>query len=432
MGGWLVGVRGAGTGASPERSTSVGAVDDPGRRFDVVLFGATSFVGQITCSHLVERHGSEGPLRWAIAGRSAEKLERVAAQTGAQVERLVVDADDESALRDMAENTRVVISTVGPYALHGSTLVAAVSAAGTDYCDLTGEPQWMRAMIDAHYADAEASGARVVHSCGFDSIPSDLGVWFTQQRAIEHLGEPCSRISMRVHAMKGGASGGTIASILNLVEEASKDKELRRLLADPYALNPVDLRRGPPQPDTTRPTRDRESGSWMAPFVMASVNTRVVQRTHALLGRPWGAEFRYDEAMAMGSGPFGAAKATGLVAGLGAGMGAMALGPTRKLLKRALPKPGDGPDPEAQRAGFFDLRFRGTTPSGRTADTRVTGDRDPGYGATSRMIGETALALLELPREERGGGFWTPASALGDRLIERLEAHAGMRFEWTD
>ncbi|MEZ5269792.1 MAG: hypothetical protein R2789_14900 [Microthrixaceae bacterium] len=208
---------------------------------------------------------------------------------------------------------------------------------------------------------------------------------------------------MRVHAMKGGASGGTIASMLNLVEEASKDKELRRLLADPYALNPVDLEGG--RPNLIRPDRPATAiRSWMAPFVMASVNTAWCSAP-ALLGRPWGAEFRYDEAMAMGSGPFGAAKATGLVAGLGAGMGAMALGPTRKLLKRALPKPGDGPDPEAQRAGFFDLRFRGTTPSGRTADTQVTGDRDLGYGATSRMIGETALALLELPaREERGGG----------------------------
>ena len=237
---------------------------------------------------------------------------------------------------------------------------------------------------------------------------------------------------MRVHAMKGGASGGTIASMLNLVEEASKDRDLRRLLADPYALNPADLRSGPRQPDTTRPTRDSESGRWLAPFVMAAVNTRVVQRTHALLGRPWGGDFRYDEAMDMGPGPLGAAKATGLVAGLGAGMGALALRPTRDLLKRALPKPGDGPGPEAQLAGFFDLRFRGTTASNKTGHARVTGDRDPGYGATARMLGETAVALVDLPRDERGGGFWTPASALGDRLLERLEAHAGMRFEWTD
>ncbi len=402
------------------------------RRFDLVLFGATSFVGQITCRHLVERHGTEGPLRWAIAGRSAAKLDEVARSTGAQVEQIVLDAADEAALTEMAASARVVISTVGPYALYGSPLVAAVSTAGTDYCDLTGETQWIRRMIDAHQSEAEGSGARVIHACGFDSIPSDLGVWFTQQRALEHLGEPCERVSMRVHATKGGASGGTIASMLNVVEEAAKDPALRRLLADPYALNPPDLRTGPRQPDTLRPTRDPDTGRWLAPFVMAAVNTRVVQRTHALLGRPWGPEFRYDEAMDMGPGPLGAAKAAGLVAGLGAGMGALALGPTRNLAKRALPKPGDGPGPEAQRAGFFDLRFSGTTASGKRARTRVTGDRDPGYGATARMLGETAVALVDLPRHERGGGFWTPASALGDSLLERLEAHAGMRFEWLD
>ncbi len=408
------------------------AVTDEDRQFDVVVFGATSFVGQITCRHLVERHGADGPLRWAIAGRSAPKLDEVARSTGADVERIVADASDEGALAEMAGSARVVISTVGPYDLYGSPLVAAVSAAGTDYCDLTGETHWIRRMIDTHQGDAEASGARVVHSCGFDSIPSDLGVWFTQQQAEQHLGEPCERISMRVHGAKGGASGGTIASMVNIVEEAAKDPGLRRLLADPYALNPPDLRTGPRQPDTTRPTRDPDTGEWLAPFVMAAVNTRVVQRTHALLGRPWGPDFLYDEAMDMGTGPLGAAKATGLMAGLGAGMGALAFGPTRNLAKRVLPKPGDGPDPEAQMAGFFDLRFSGLTASGQRVRTRVTGDRDPGYGATARMLGETAVALLDLPREERGGGFWTPASALGDRLVERLEAHAGMRFEWHD
>ncbi|MGI9578823.1 MAG: saccharopine dehydrogenase family protein [Microthrixaceae bacterium] len=400
------------------------------RKFDLVVFGATSFVGEITCRHLVERHGTDGPLRWAIAGRSATKLDEVARSTGADVERIVADAADESALADMAASTRVVISTVGPYALYGSPLVAAVSAAGTDYCDLTGETHWIRHMIDAHQSDAEASGARILNSCGFDSIPSDLGVWFTQQQALEHFDEPCDAISMRVHGTKGGASGGTIASMLNIVEEAAKDKELRKLLADQYALNPADMRSGPKQPDTVRPTRDPQSGEWLAPFVMAAVNTRIVQRSSALLGRPWGPEFLYDEAMDMGTGPLGAAKATGLVAGLGAGMGALALGPTRNLATRFLPKPGDGPSLDAQMAGYFDLRFYGTTASGKRASTRVTGDRDPGYGATARMLGETAVALLDLPPDDVGGGFWTPAAALGDRLVERLEAHAGMRFEW--
>jgi short subunit dehydrogenase-like uncharacterized protein len=419
-----------GTGVGP--TGSLPPVSDSGRQFDLVVYGATSFVGQITCRHLVERHGTDGTLRWAIAGRSAPKLDEVARSTGAEVERIIADAADEAALADLAGSARVVISTVGPYALYGSPLLAAVSKAGTDYCDLTGETHWIRKMIDAHQEDARASGARVLNACGFDSIPSDLGVWFTQEQAKTRLGEACERISMRVHGTRGGASGGTIASMLNIVEEAAGDKELRRLLADPYALNPRDLRTGPRQPDTTRPTRDPETGEWLAPFVMAAVNTRVVQRTHALLGRPWGPEFRYDEAMDMGQGPLGAAKATGLVAGLGLGMGALALGPGRDVARRFLPKPGDGPSPEAQMSGYFDLRFSGWTPSGRHARTKVTGDRDPGYGATARMIGETAVALLDLPRSECAGGFWTPASALGDRLVERLEAHAGMRFEWLD
>jgi len=407
--------------------TTPAPTDRSERPFDLVVFGATSFVGQILCSHLVARHGTDGPLRWAIAGRSASKLDQVAAATGAEVERIVVDASDDAGLRELADATRVVVSTVGPYALYGSALVAAVSQSGTDYCDLTGETQWMRRMIDAHHADAEASGARVVHACGFDSIPSDVGVWFTQQRAMEVLGAPCVRIDMRVQAMKGGASGGTIASMLNLMEEAAADKDLRKLLADPYCLNPPDFRTGPPQPDVVRPVRD-ESGRWLAPFVMAAVNTRVVQRSHALQGRPWGPEFLYREAMDTGTGPLGAVKAGGLVGGLGIGLGLSALGPTRQLLGKVVPKPGSGPSPEAQRSGYFDIRFTGTTATGQRIETRVTGDRDPGYGSTAKMLGETAVALGELPHDELPGGFWTPSTALGDRLVERLEAHAGLRF----
>ena len=403
------------------------------RRLDLIVFGATSFVGQILCRHLVERHGVAGPLRWAIAGRDAAKLDVVAKATGADVERIVADASDPDALSGLAAATRVVVSTVGPYALYGSPLVAAVAAEGTDYCDLTGETPWMRRMIDAHAASAEASGARIVHACGFDSIPSDLGVWFTQQRAIERFASPCERISMRVKSLRGGASGGTVASMMNLIEEAAHDSALRRMLADPYALAPVDMRSGPEQPDTTWPTRDAASGGWVAPFVMAGVNTRVVHRSHALLGRPWGRGFRYDEATVTGSGPIGAVKAAAMSAGIVGFMGLAAIGPARTVLNRyVLPKPGDGPTPEAQRAGFFDLRFFGTTADGRSMQTQVIGDRDPGYGSTARMLGETAVALTDLDPGRVGGGFWTPSTAFGDQLVERLEAHAGLRFNVVD
>ena len=399
------------------------------REHDLVVYGATSFVGQILCRYLVQRHGTDGPLRWAIGGRSASKLDDVARRTGADVSRIVVDAADRHGLDDMAGSTRVVVSTVGPYAVHGSELVAAAVEAGIDYCDLTGEVQWMRRMIDAHQIRAEETGARIVHACGFDSIPSDLGTWFTQQRAIEQFGEPCVEVRMSVAGAKGGASGGTIASMMNLVEEAAGDPEVRSALRDPYVLAPIDQRSGPPQPGLEPPTRDDRFGSWVAPFVMAPTNTAVVRRTHALLGRPWGREFTYGETMMTGDGVTGAAKAYGMTAGLATFAGIAALGPTRRLLGKVLPKPGSGPSPAAQQAGWFDVRFVGRTESGDTIATKVTGDQDPGYGSTAKMLGESAVAFLDLSPTDVGGGFWTPASAFGDALIERLEAHAGVRFD---
>lgn len=283
-------------------------------------------------------------------------------------------------------------------------------------------------MIDAHQDEATASGARIVHSCGFDSIPSDLGVWFTQREAEARLGAPCTRIAMRVAALKGGASGGTIASMVNVMEEVARDPSLRKEMANPYALAPAGQRQGVTQTEVTLPRRDGASGEWVAPFVMAAVNTRIVHRTHALLGHPWGDGFRYDEAMAMGSGPLGAAKAAGLTAGMAGGMGLVAIGPVRSRLPRVLPKPGSGPSPEAQEAGSFDLRFHGETAGGRTIRCRVTGDRDPGYGSTAKMLGEAAVALRERDRGGVGGGFTTPAAALGDDLVDRLTAHAGLTF----
>ncbi len=398
------------------------------RNLDIVVFGATSFVGQIICRHLVDRHGSDGPLRWAIAGRNESKLAEVAAATGAELEQVVADAGDAAAMAALAESTRLVISTVGPYALYGSELVAACAEAGTDYLDITGEPQWIRAMIDAHQDRAEATGARIVNSCGFDSIPSDLGLWFIQQAALDEFGAPCITVAMRVAAMRGGASGGTIASGLNAIEQAPYDPELRSVLANPYALAPDGQRRGVRQPNVMVPCLDHASGQWVAPFVMAGINTKIVHRTHALLGRPWGDEFRYDEAMLMGSGPVGAAKAAAVGGSLAGFLGLAAFSPTRSLLERfVLPKPGEGPSPSTQEAGYFDLRFFGTTAADDEIVVKVTGDRDPGYGSTAKMIGEAAIVLLDA--DNVGGGFWTPASAMGDRLIHQLESHAGLTFE---
>ncbi len=397
------------------------------RPFDIIVFGATSFAGRILCRYLVERHGTDGEVRWAIAGRNPEKLDRVAAETGADVERIVADASDPDDMARLAEAARVVVSTVGPYALYGSELVAAVAASGTDYCDLTGEPHWMQRMIDAHSVEAEASGARIVHTCGVDSIPSDLGVLFTQQKAVEEFGTHCSRIRMRVKAFKGGFSGGTVATMMNIMDELSSDPGLRRVLGNPYAIAPEGQRTGVRQPNVTTPVRDAATGQWLAPFVMGAVNTRVVHRTNALLGHPWGGDFLYDEASMMGRGPAGLARASAMAAGLAGFIGAAAIGPARSLLHRVLPDPGAGPTPEDQANGFFDIRFFGTTADGRSIATKVTGDRDPGYGSTAKMLGEAATALLTL--EGVGGGFWTPATAFGESLIEPLEQHAGLTFE---
>lgn len=396
-------------------------------KHDIVIFGATSFVGQILCKYMVDRHGVDGAdVKWAIAGRNASKLDSVAESTGADVPRIVADADDADAIAALCASTRLVISTVGPYALYGSKLVAAVAEAGIDYCDLTGEPQWMQRMIDRYQARAAETGARIVHACGFDSIPSDLGVWYTQQEAIEQLGEPCVSISMGVKAMKGGASGGTVASMMNMMDEMSADPELRKVLTNPYAIAPKGGRTGPKQPNVTLPVHDDGLGAWLAPFVMAGTNTRVVFRTHALLGHPWGPDFTYGEAMMMGDGLGGRAKAMTMSGAMGGFMGAAAVGPMRSVMGRFLPDPGEGPSPDAQANGFFDIRFHGTTASGAEIMTKVTGDRDPGYGSTSKMLGESAMALLD---SDVAGGFWTPATALGDDLIGRLVEHAGLTFE---
>ncbi len=399
------------------------------RQYDVVIYGATSFVGQILCRYVARRHGPVGTLRWAIAGRDLAKLDQVARATGADVPRIVADASDRTALDALTASTKVVVSTVGPYALYGSELVESVVEAGIDYCDLTGEVQWMRRMIDQHQTRAEATGARVVHACGFDSIPSDLGTWFTQQRAIEQFGKPCIEVRMSVAGAKGGVSGGTLASGMNMFEEMAADPELRAITADPYVLAPVDLRTGPKQPGLGRPTRDDRFQSWVGPFVMAPANSAVVLRSHALLGRPWGRDFTYGETMMTGNGIAGALKAYGMTAGLATFAGVASFGPTRRLLGKVMPKPGSGPDVATQQAGYFDARFVGRTESGETIHTKVTGDQDPGYGSTAKMLGESAACFLDLDSSDVGGGFWTPASAFGDLLVERLESHAGVRFD---
>ena len=403
-------------------------------KYDVVVFGATSFVGQILCRYLYQRHGASGEsLRWALAGRNPAKLAHVRQELGADADALpliAADAADSAALRQMCEQTKVVISTVGPYALYGDPLVQVCVETGTDYCDLTGETQWIARMLERHEAQAKASGARIVHCCGFDSIPSDLGVAYTQQQMAERHGGPARQIKMRVKAMRGTFSGGTVASMIQATREVLASPETRKLLQNPYALCPPDARPALRQPNVSGAQYDEHAQRWVAPFVMAAINTRVVHRSNALLAHRWGQDFLYDEAMMTGAGVRGRMAALGMTGGLAAFFAGAALPPTRWLMeKTVLPAPGEGPSPQAQENGYWDYRFYALGGEGQTLTTRVTGDRDPGYGSTAKMLGEAGACLAQDVGSEIGGGFWTPASALGDGLRARLETHAGLRFE---
>jgi len=410
-----------------------------GRRHDIVLWGATGFTGSLVAEYLV-RHTAFKGTKLALGGRSRAKLEtlrRRLADTEAAAAHLplvVADSHDRTSLDAMARDTRVVCSTVGPYATYGRELVAACVQAGTDYCDLTGEVQFIRAMVDDHHADAERSGARIVHCCGFDSIPSDLGTWMLQQAAIERHGAPLQRITFVLGASRGGFSGGTVASLVNVVQEAGEDPAIRRVLTDPYALNPKGERHGPDGPDLAKPRFDRELERWTGPFVMASINTRIVRRSNALLGWPYGRDFRYREVMGFGASLKGRLAASATAAGLGAFVAGLGWSPTRSLLQKlVLPDPGEGPDRAAREAGFFKIRLhgRGASADGRPVEmvAHVAGTNDPGYGETAKMLGESALCLAfdaDLPNQT--GGVLTPASCMGTPLVDRLRA-AGMRFE---
>jgi short subunit dehydrogenase-like uncharacterized protein len=399
------------------------------RDYEVVVYGATGFTGRLVAEYLLKTYGTDGELRWAMAGRSQAKLEQVAAELGATaVPLLTADSEDESSLAALVQSTRVLCTTVGPYALYGSELVAACAQHGTHYCDLTGEVQWMQKMISAHQASAAASGARIVHTCGFDSIPSDLGVLYLQNAMHAAHGVPATHIKYRAVGASGGFSGGTLYSMINMFEEMAKDPKLAEAMADPYSLNPPGSIRGSDVNDQTGVLFDDDFDRWTLPFMMAAINTRVVRRSNALLNNGWGADFNYDEATLAPEGQ-GAFKSKLVAGAMNAGAGAIAFKPTRALLKRWLPKPGEGPSLEQREKGYFDILFYGIHPSDRSKDmqARVTGDRDPGYGSTSKMLGEAAVCLAK-DDLGCGGGFWTPASALGTPLIERLQAKAGLTF----
>ena len=384
------------------------------KEFDIVVHGATGFTGRLVIEYLLQRYPAGSGVRWAMGGRSADKLAQVrdALQAPADTPLVVTDSADAASLDALLARTRLVLTTVGPYQLYGNELVAACARAGVDYVDLCGEPAWMRAMIDAFEPQAKASGARIVFSCGFDSIPFDLGVAMVQEEMQAQFGTPANRVRGRVRRMKGTFSGGTAASLKATMAAAAKDPGVLALLRNPFSLTPGF--EGPRQPSGNKPMVDEVLGLWVAPFVMAAINTRNVHRSNFLLGHRWGQDFVYDEMLVTGAGEKGEAFAHAVAA-------------DKSLGSEGGPKPGEGPSREEREAGFYDVLFIGSNAKGDTLRVGVKGDRDPGYGSTSKMITEAAVCLLQ-DATDTGGGIWTPASAMGARLRARLQENAGLTF----
>jgi short subunit dehydrogenase-like uncharacterized protein len=387
--------------------------------FDIVIHGASGFTGRLVAEYMARRHpngGHAGGLRWAMGGRDAAKLAAVRDEIGAPADTPLVltDVQDPASLARLMQRTRLVLSTVGPYQLYGNELLAACAASGVHYVDLCGEPAWMRQMIDAHQAAAQASGARIVFSCGFDSIPFDLGVFFLQQAFRQRHGHAAPRVRGRVRKMKGTFSGGTAASLKATMAAAAKDPRVLDWLRSPFSLTPGF--EGPKQPSGNKPMVDEALGPgvWVAPFVMAAINTKNVHRSNFLLNQAYGADFVYDEMLVTGPGPKGEQIA-------------QAVAGDKSLGGEGGPKPGEGPSKEERDSGFYDLLFLAEDAQGNRLRAGVKGDRDPGYGSTSKMIAESAVCLL-LDAHALPGGIWTTAPAMGEALIARLQANAGLSF----
>ena len=389
------------------------------KQFDIVVHGATGFTGRLVIEYLLQRYPAGSGVRWAMGGRSLTKLAAVRDEVGAPADTplVVTDSADAASLQALMGCTRLVLTTVGPYQLYGNELVAACAAAGVDYVDLCGEPAWMRRMIDAHEAQARASGARIVFSCGFDSIPFDLGMLMLQNEMRARHGSTACRVRGRVRKMKGTFSGGTAASLKATMAAAMQDPGVLDLLRNPFSLTPGF--EGPRQPSGNKPMQDEALGGiWVAPFVMAAINTRNVHRSNLLLGHAWGTDLVYDEMLITGPGDKGAAIANAVAA-------------DKSLGAEGGPKPGEGPSRAEREAGHYDVLFLGQDSAGHTVRVGVKGDRDPGYGSTSKMISEAAVCLLQ-DASATPGGIWTPASAMGTALTARLQRNAGMAFAFEN
>ena len=397
------------------------------RKYDLVIWGATSFTGKLVTEYLFNKYGSS-KIKWAIAGRNLDKLKKIRSQVADEkIPMFIADSFDEESLSKFVKKTKVVCSTVGPYSLYGTKLVKLCVENNTNYCDITGEAHWIRNLIDQFHEEAKSKKIKIVNSCGFDSIPSDMGVYFIQNEIKKAYKNYANFIKMRVAGVRGGISGGTYVSINNLLKEAYSNKKIFRVLNNPYGLNPKNKMEGMDKKDLRKIIFDKESNSWIYPFIMAGINTKIVRRSHALTNFQYGKDFRYEEAMMSGKGISGLLKAILAVFPLAM----IGLNPNsflKKIVNSYMPKPGEGPGLEKRKNGFYNLRFYVTIDERRKAFAKVVGDNDPGYGSTSKMLAESALCLAfdKLPENY---GVLTPSIAMGKQLLERLRNNAGLNFQ---
>ena len=380
------------------------------REFDIIIYGASGFTGRLVAEYLQAEYAGSG-LKWAMAGRNAEKLQTVAGEMNisGDVAIITANSNDPESLASLAARTKAIITTVGPYQLYGEPLLKVCVDAGTDYVDLCGEPAWMKDMIERYDAAAKKSGARIVLSCGFDSIPFDLGVYHLQNHAIKNHGGACERVRCRVRGMKGTFSGGTAASFMETMKRAQTQPEILGWLKDPFSLSPET---GAKQPPIHKPMEEADLGSWATPFIMASINTKNIHRSNALMGYKYGRGFQYGEMVLTGPGEQGEQLAKGMA--------------TANPFGDKPPKPGEGPSKDERENGSYDIMFVGDAPNGTRLIISVKGDKDPGYGSTSKMISEAAISLVQDVKGK--GGVMTPAPAMAEALIKRLESHAGLTF----
>ena len=399
------------------------------KEFDIIIWGATGFTGRLVAEYIFKNYSSE-KLNWAIAGRDKKKLINVRDKIADEnIPIIIADNFDEMSLTKMTQRTKVICSTVGPYSKYGSLLVKSCIKTNTHYCDLAGEAQWIRKIVDTYHQEAKNKKIRIVNSCGFDSIPSDIGVYFIYKN-LPDVNIKLDKISMRVSGFKGSLSGGTYASMNNIITEASKDRLIGKILTNPYGLNPEGQRSGPDKRDLNKVKYDEDSKSWIAPFMMAGINTKIVRRSNALSNYSYGKNFTYDESIMTGDGFRGRIRAIISVLPL-----IFLSAKPGSLLKRIFnfftPKPGQGPNKNERENGYYSMRFYIRYNDKSRALVRVTGDRDPGYGSTSKMLAESAICLSKDSLKDTYGVI-TPSIAMGDQILDRLQAKAGLTFKFIE